>query len=208
MPSKLKYPGELYQPTWKFLKENFTEAAMKREYSRLRDIAQKRLIRMGEGEFSKSATYEQNVGRFPVLKTFTEGGKISKKAEFAKALSQLSRFIESPISTTRGQRAVQKQTIATLQERGYTFVNAKNYWEFISFMEEARARKLDRTYDSDRIAQMFKAARKQNIPADVLYEDFDYYVKNKQYLSKIDVPERGSYSSKDLKAMIEEVKRK
>lgn len=208
MTSKLKYPGELYQPTWKFLKENFTEAEMKREYSRLRDIAQKRLARMGETEFGRSATYEQNVGKFPVLQTFKgDHGRIKNKAAFARTLSQLSRFVESPISTVRGQRAVQAQTIASLHDHGYAFVNESNYWDFIDFMEEFRARKLDKMYDSDRIAKMYNAARKKDIPAQVLYDDFEYFVKNRRFINKVDLPERGTYTSEDLRAAIEKAKK-
>lgn len=198
MASKLKYPGELYQPTWKFLKENFTEAEMKREYSRLRDIAQKRIARMGETEFARSATYEQNVGRFPVLSTFKgEHGRIRNKAAFARSLSQLARFVESPISTTRGQRAIQSQTIQTLQDRGYTFVNKSNYWDFLNYMEEARARKLDRIYDSERIAGLYRSARRKGVDPKKTFDDFDRYMKNKKALDELKTPSDRSDGGSD-----------
>lgn len=206
--SRLKYPGELYQPQWKFLKENFTEAEMKREYSRLRDIAQKRLKRMGENEFSRSATYEENVGKFPVLKEFTDKtGKITSQGDFAKTLAKLARFIESPLSGTRGQTVVKKKTIQSLHAAGYKFVNNKNYWDFVDFMEELDDRKLSEIYDSDRSVKLFRDARAANIPADVLYDDFEYFLENRQYFKQIDIPDKGTYSSKDLKRLIEDKKR-
>ena len=206
--SKLSYPGELYQPTWKFLRANFSEAELRREYSRLRDIAQKRLGRLGESEFDRSGTYQHNVGKFPKLSTMTIRGKngvrISKRQQFARKLAELAHFIQSPASTVSGQREIQEKTIQTLHDRGYTFVNKSNYFDFLDFMEDIRIRKLDRIYDSDRVAQLFKAADKRGVDPDALKDDFDYFIRNRDALAKAPLPkDKSSLMADDLKNAIE-----
>ena len=201
MAGKLKYAPEVYQPTYKFLKEAFgSEKALRQEYTRLRDIAQKRLGRMARTEFARSQTFQQNVGQFPTLSTFKgDKGKISKRSQFARKLAQLARFVESPTSTTAGQKKIRKQTIKSLHERGYDFVDESNYWDFFDYMEEARARKLDRTYDSDRIAKTYKAAKRKKVDPHKVLEDFDKYARNKKALNDLKRPkEKGGKTSEEL----------
>lgn len=205
--SKLSFPGELYQPTWKFLRENFTDAELRREYSRLRDIAQKRLGRLGESEFDRSQTYQKNVGKFPKLSTMTTRGKngvrISKRAEFARKLSELARFVSSPSSSVSGQKAIRNKTIQTLNDRGYKFVNASNYFDFLDFMEEYRMRKLDRIYDSDAVAEVYKSADKRGIDPKVLEDDFEFFMENRAALKKMPLPDdKESLTSDQLKQAV------
>lgn len=185
--SKLKYPGEIYQPTWRFLRENFSEAEMKREYSRLRDIAQKRLGRMGESEFARSSTYQENVGKFPVLSTYTSKGKITAKADFAYTFAKLARFVDNPLSLQRPQERAKKQQIRRLQESGYEFVNESNYWDFVRFMDDYKSdKRLAKMYDSDRVAQAYAAANRARVDPDKLLEEFEFFQKktNQEYLKQ------------------------
>ncbi len=211
--SKLKYPGEVYQPTWRFLRENFTEAEMRREYSRLREIAQKRLGRMGESEFARSATYERNVGQFPKLSAYTEKGRITRKAEFSRRFAQLARFVESPLSTSRGQKAAQKQQIERLHESGYDFVNKSNYWDFVDFMNEYKSKKLDRVYDSDRVAQAYAAANKARVDPEKLLDEFEYFQQKtnqnalRQWRKDNPDVDTSGMDADDLRKAVEEYKR-
>ena len=205
--SVLKFSGELYQPTWKFLRANFTEAELRREYSRLRDIAQKRLGRLGESEFGRSWAYMNNVGKFPKLSEFKTKNKITSKAKFAKALAQLAHFVESPQSTLSGQREIRAKTIETLHGSGYTFVNEKNFFDFLEFMEEFRIRKLDEIYDSERATSLARAANRRGIDPRILLEEFEYFKDQKSYLSKIKLPkDKSSLTADDLKNAIEDYK--
>ena len=211
--SKLKYPGEVYQPTWSFLRENFEEDELHREYSRLRDIAQKRLGRMGESEFARSATYERNDGQFPVLSTFTKKGKIVRKKEFARRFAQLARFIDSPLSTSRGQKAAMKAQIERLHESGYEFVNASNFWDFVDFLDDFRSKKLNRIYDSDRVAQAYASANKARVDPEKLLDEFEFFQQKtnqnalKQWRKENPNVDTSSMTSDDLKKAIEQYKK-
>lgn len=185
--SKLKYPGELYQPQWKLLKENFTEAEMTREYSRLRDIAQKRLGRMGESEFARSFTYELNVGKFPVLSTYTTKGKITAKSDFAYTFAKLARFVDNPLSLKRPQAQAKREQLERLHDSGYDFVTESNYWDFVHFMDDFKSdKRLSKMYDSDRVANAYSAANKARVDPNKLLEEFEFFQKktNQEYLKQ------------------------
>lgn len=119
-------------------------AAMKKAYTEMRDVAQKRLKRMGESEFSGSKTYQQYQGGFQKLKDID-------KRDFAKAFSELSKFVGSKASSISGQRSIRDKTIATWREQGLN-LNPRNYDKAIKILEEMRRRKI--TYGSDKVVEL------------------------------------------------------
>lgn len=106
-----------------------SEKELRKEYARMRDIAQKRLKRMGASEFSTSLTYKHNVGRFPKL------ADLGSKSEIAAAAADLWSFVKSGLSTITGLKAQRKKSLKSLEENGYDFVNKSNFQEFVDFME-------------------------------------------------------------------------
>lgn len=119
-------------------------SAMRKAYTEMRDVAQKRIKRMGESAFSESRTYQQFKGGFQKLKDID-------KRDFAKAFSELSKFVGSKASSISGQRSIRDKTIATWQEQGLN-LNAKNYDKAIKILEEMRRRKI--TYGSDKVVEL------------------------------------------------------
>ena len=142
----LNYPFTTYTPIG--LKK-LGEVEVRKEYSRLRSIAIKRLKRLSESEFSKSNAYQQNVGKFPKI------SDIKTEGELRYRLINLVRFTTSPMSTIRGQRANIRQTVITLKEHGYDFVTSQNLPKFGEFMDYARSVLGGILYDSERIANLF-----------------------------------------------------
>lgn len=128
------------------------EADLRREYSRLRDIAQKRLKRM-EAEWSWTESYKQNVYAFNKLSA------IHDKRTLVHKLSQLSRFVTAQNGTASGLNRQRAKALATLHSHGYDFVTKENYREFTDFMEWARSLKIARMYDSERIADIWGAVQ-------------------------------------------------
>lgn len=128
-------------------KDPSIERAVRSEYTRLRDIAQKRVKRMGKSEFSKSETFQQYGQGFKKLKDLD-------KSQLATALHELQKFVSSKKSTLKGQREAQRKTIETLRESGLD-VNKKNYWAFWSIMHEMRSRKV--LYGSDKALELADA---------------------------------------------------
>lgn len=108
-------------------------AAMRKEYSRLRSIARKRLERLGASEFRETAAYQLNVHHYPTLKNIANTG------ELADRLSDLKRFLAAEGSSVTGQKRIQQKRIEGLHRHGFDFVNKGNLREFGEFMEMLRA---------------------------------------------------------------------
>lgn len=106
-----------------------SERELRKEYTKMRDIAQKRLKRMSQSGFKDSLTYRQNAGRFPKL------AELSNKSQIAAAAADLKTFINNKLSTITGLKNQQKKTLKSLEDAGYDFINKGNFQDFIDFME-------------------------------------------------------------------------
>lgn len=127
-----------------------TMKELRKEYSRLRSIAQKRI-----GRIEKSAI------------PFTKGARpyfsklinIVTERDFVREYAELSRFIESPSSTAKGRRERRDKTIDTLQKRGFN-VDKSNYMQFLNFIEWFKHSEYSAKYDSnsDIVQEVFDMA--------------------------------------------------
>lgn len=118
--------------------------AMRKEYTRMRDIAQKRIQRLGKSEFSDTSAYRTNQSGFRKLKDLDP-------RDFAKAFSELSKFVSAKGSTVTGQREIREKTIKTWQDQGLN-LNQQNYAKTIKILEEMRRQKI--TYGSDKAVDL------------------------------------------------------
>lgn len=131
-------------------------ATMRAEYTRMRDVAQKRIKRLGK-EYPESKAYSQHAEGFPKLRELDP-------RDFAKAFSTLAKFVRAKTSTVTGQRVAQAKTTATLNKaigadeedeegaKKQAKVTKQNYWRVIKILDESRRLKV--TYDSDKIVTL------------------------------------------------------
>lgn len=122
---------------------------MRRDYTRMRDIAHKRMQRMSKTEFTETETYKKWGTNIPRLRDMDV-------RDLPKLYSELSKFVNSRLSTVSGQRRAKAFTTRTLNaaigaESG-TGVTNKNYWRVIDILNEARRKKI--TYGSDKIVDL------------------------------------------------------
>ena len=148
------------------------EKEVRKEYTRLRDISQKRLKRLSAAGYSNTEVYQRNVHHYPKLKD------IKTKSELAQRLSDLSRFVGSTQSTVKGLKAREQKALETLRESGYTFVNESNLKDFGDFMEQYRDQLLDMDYDSGDAAELYRIVEKHGLDPDKVAEDFEFYLDN------------------------------
>lgn len=127
-------------------------AEARKEYTRLRDIAQKRIQRMKGTEFERSKPYQEHKQGFLKLKDIDP-------RDLDKALSEVSKFVEAKGSSATGQRQKQTKTMNTLNKaigaKKGEGVTRQNYWRVIDILE--RARKLKIVYGSDKIVEVARA---------------------------------------------------
>lgn len=134
---------------------------LRAEYTRMRDVAQKRLGRLGKA-FPKSKTYQQHAAGFKKLHDIPQ-------KDLGKAFSELAKFLRAKGSTVSGQKEIKQKTINTFQEQGLP-LNPKNYDRVIDILERARLEKL--VYGSDEIIDLADAT------LDMSNEQFDSVLDN------------------------------
>lgn len=172
----LKYDKNLYTPTGA---KELTDKELRQEYSRLRSIARKRLERFEGTEWTTSQIYQYNKEGFKPLK------EIKSDRELRYLLSDVARFITAERGSVSGLEKERRQAVKTLNERGYTFVNKKNFRKFAEFMEYVRTANLNRIFDSKRVADFYEATERDNRSEEEMRNAFKAWSKNQRKKNKI-----------------------
>lgn len=178
--ASLTYEKSWYAPV--FLRHLITtgdEAKVRKEYTRLRDIAQKRLKRLEKAGLTDTEVYQRNIKHYPKLEN------IKSKNELSARLSDLARFIASERSTVSGFKAIRKKSLETLHEHGYDFVNESNFKDFAEFMAEYRYQHLDQIYDSGQAADTFGVLEKHHVKVDQIKGEFEKWIENRKTLESM-----------------------
>ena len=178
--ASLKYEKDWYAPVYlRHLMSTGDEAKVRKEYTRLRDIAQKRLKRLEAAGLAYTEVYKKNVKHYPKL------SQIKSKNELSSRLADLARFIGSERSTVSGFKAIKEKSLKTLHEHGYSFVTKENYEQFAQFMAEYRYQKLDMIYDSGEAADTFGVLEKHHISLDQILHEFEGWIENHKILQNM-----------------------
>jgi hypothetical protein len=173
------------------------EKEVRKEYTRLRDISQKRLKRLAAAGYTNTEVYQRNVNHYPKLKD------IKTKSELAQRLSDLSRFVGSSQSTVKGIKSREQKTLETLKESGYTFVNESNLKDFGDFMEQYRDQLLDMDYDSGDAAELYRIVEKHNLDPDKVAEDFEWYLDNLEKAAALRKAKSSTGNTENFKKRLE-----
>lgn len=128
-----------------------TEAELRKEYARLRAIANKRITRLEKAGFGESALLGRYGQGFARTSTIAKGDTAALK----KALYEVTWFATNTRSTVSGERKAMLKEIRKLHENGYDFVNEANYYKFKRFMQKMRDFSIIDAYGSNRVAEIF-----------------------------------------------------
>jgi len=190
MPSKAKltWDSALYQVDALKIRDS---KELRAEYTRLRDITQKRLKRLAASEFAEGSTYRHYKDMFPKL------AEIKSDAELRKRLSEAARFVEAKTTTVSGIKAKRKAQIKSLQEQGYDWVDEDNFEQFVEWIDDYVAKHSNKNYypapeqikeaykeefgkiDSDELKKEFEASKKQKKPRERRRKDSSAAVEKK-----------------------------
>ena len=118
-------------------------STMRSEYTRMRDVAQKRIKRLAK-QFPESKAYQSHAKGFAKLKDLDP-------RDFPKAFAELAKFVRAKGSTVTGQKQIKEKTIKTWQDQGLN-LNSKNYDKTIRILEEMRKQKI--VYGSDKAVEL------------------------------------------------------
>lgn len=176
--TQLSKPRSAYTVSSIELAGTFTHSEAKKEYTRLRNIAKKRLKRLAEAGYQMSDIYRANVDKFKAIKDF------KTPRDLYNALSQLAYFIEAKQSTVSGQREVEERIQKTLAENYGTpeDMDLKKFGEFMEFM---RAKYQGKEYDSERSAKVYRESLKKNISLKDLKKHQKLFYDNEKRLTQM-----------------------
>ena len=139
------------------------------EYSRLRKNVNRRIDRLNESQFKNTDVVRKYSGGFPKLE------ELNNVRELTHQLTELNRFAVSRLSSVTGQRKVMKENIQNLQGM-FPYVEEKNYFEFLDFLEELRETgKLYIVYESEDAGEEYFNERKKDYEEMILERDEDDY---------------------------------
>lgn len=152
---------------------SMTEKQIRKEYSRLRKVANRRIKTLEKSEWGKhSKTWRDYAGEFP-------SGRGKSKAEIAHRLSSAYYFLSLKTGTVTGLREIRDKFLETMHEdSNYSWLNKDNYWYFTEFMDEVQAYYDTVSYDSDRAVDVFDVMTSNNFTSEDLKDDFDWWMNN------------------------------
>lgn len=150
----------------------WTDSAVRAEYSRLRDIAQKRLKRLAKTE-PDSYAYRMNVGEYPTTRSQTT-------EEIRMRMPQLAKFLAAKTGSVSGIRARRAKAVSTFQEHGYKFITMDNIKTFESFMESYKSKKgKTRTYGSPEAVELWEFTQEQGIDPERVKKKFAQWLNQR-----------------------------
>lgn len=197
------------------------EDELRAEYARMRTQAKRQITAIRKSPFrdSKIIQNKEYLDRDPANMT---------KADLAHYLSNLESFLSSKLSTVTGLRRQRQLSIERLHDRGYTFINPRNYAAFGKLMDDLRAFVNNNIITSDRIldvadnlatkrnirsldkiSQIIQFALEQNISIANVQKNFSFYWDNIDDIADIGLnPERKKpYTRKEIEKKLRGAKR-
>lgn len=194
-------PREAYTVSSIEMAGSFTYAEAKKEYTRLRNIANKRLTRLLEAGYGDTDIYRANAGKYPSYKTF------SSPRDLYQALSSLAWFISARGSTVSGQRDMEDKIRDTLASN-YGTPQDMDLKKFGNFMEFMRAKYQGKEYDSERSAKIYRESLKKGISLDQLKYHQNVFYKNEARLSRMQNRVKGMNRDRTAKEFASALKKR
>lgn len=169
--ASLKYEFRQYTVYANRIGAGIPKNEIRKEYTRLRDILNKRIQRIQESTFSNQGI----AGKFP--------GGLPKLADIAPEdlpymLQQAATALTSKSGSLKGLQQRQKSAIESFRERGYTQINESNFKEFVNFLEEAKERGLGKVYGSEDVVNLYENSQAIGISQDEIMKDFNWWASN------------------------------
>ena len=194
-------PRESYTVSSIELAGSFSYTDAKKEYSRLRTIANKRLKRLAEAGYKDTDIYRANAGKYPALKAF------KTERELYQHLSSLAWFISAKGSTVSGQREYEDKIRQTLSEH-YGTPADMDLKKFGTFMEYMRAKYAGKQYDSERAARVYRESLKKGITLDQLKRHQKIFYDNSTRLTQMKSKIKGSDRDRTARDYVSALKKR
>lgn len=167
--------------------------AVKEAFQHLKGVANKRIGRM----------QARGLGA-PDLKKFGSMRGMSEE-RMRYELAEVSRWLRDERHTVRGYIKRRAEQLDAFHEKGYDFVNEKNYEDFVAYMEELREQYGSKVFDSGAAADVYNQGQRIGVPTETLKKNFDYFAEHLDQLDDMK-PVRSSKGA-TMPAMRQKIKR-
>lgn len=148
--------------------EQMSEGAIRKAYSELRKVANKRLARLQKAGLGSYGSFRY--------------GKLEQMHpdDVAEELADVSRFLRERRTTVRGAKAFQKNVVSTLQEKGGVFadINQQNFRKWTDFMDNLREKYGNKLFDSGDATDVFSEVERLNLPDSIIENHYKMFVDN------------------------------
>lgn len=172
MATKKKYDPLDYVNTQELkYSKRVTEKELRKVYTYFRDIARKRIQRLEEYGYTKTAQYQRMkaIG-LPILK------EIENRNQLAMYLQQTAFFVSTESSTISGIKRIRKQKLDQFAEMGFEGITESNYDDFIDFFETAKAKNV-RGSDFTEASKVWNLGRKAKAKPKQIIDDYNKYTE-------------------------------
>lgn len=145
---------------------------LKKIYTELRDIANKRIKRAQAAGYGQNLVIRQGAKKIPKI------SEIRTEAELRYRIGETAMLLENPLSTISGIERNEAKKLETLARHGYDFINEGNLQDFGRFMEWVRASYSDMLFDSDLVVKLYKTVTLGGFTVRAIKQMFDDYMNN------------------------------
>ena len=185
----------LYTP---YQMSNMTESAIRKAYSELRSVANKRLGRLEKQGLGMTA---RTGYKFPTISSIESSSKMT----VASQLADVSKFLRDPRTTVTGEKQFLVDFKEMMSEKGYLDLvsDVDQIYRTIEFMEEIRETNNNKVLPSGDALDALQQAERLKIPMDKFKENIDLFVQHLDELEDIKPTKGGrKFSSQRLNALI------
>ena len=169
--------SKLYSP---YQISKMSDAEIRKAYSSLRSIANKRLGRLEAQGLNMTA---RTGYRFPTIKSVEE----SSKATVASELADVSKFLRDERTTVTGEKKFLNDFQEMMIDKGYGDLveTPDKIYRTIEFLEELREVHKDKILPSGDALDALEEAERLNIPKDKLLENIDVFVSHLEDMKSV-----------------------
>lgn len=186
---------KLYSP---YQISNMSESAIRKAYSELRSIANKRLGRLEKQGLGRTA---RTGYKFPTIKNIES----SSKSTIASELADVSKFLRDPRTTVTGEKEFLKNFKEMMTDKGYSDLveTPEEIYKTLQFMEEIRDTNNNRLLPSGDVLDVMQQAERLKIPMEKLKDNIDLFVQHLDDLENVQPTKGGrTFSSRRLNSLI------
>ena len=187
--------SKLYSP---YQISRMSDAEIRKAYSDLRSVANKRLGRLEAQGLNQTA---RTGYRFPTLKQV----EASSKSTVASELADVSVWLRDERSTIRGEKAFLNEFTEIMQEKGYGDIiqSYEDAYNFFDFMDDVREQHKELQLKGSDILDAMQEAERLNIPRDKLLDNIETFVANLEDLKNVQPTKGGrTFSSSRIDSLI------